>query len=51
VGNRRGRSKGAEFEGENKRGGGVYGGEVEGWRGEGLLYRIGGVRGVGGAVR
>ncbi len=53
VGSWRGRSEGAELEGENKRGGGVEGvegwrgGGVEGWRGGRLLYRIGGVGGGG----
>jgi hypothetical protein len=42
VGSRRGRSEGAELEGENKRGGGV--------EGEGLLYRTGGVGGGGGSA-
>jgi hypothetical protein len=41
VGSRRGRSEGAELEGENKWGGGV----------EGLLFRTGGDGRGGGAVR
>ncbi len=35
VGSQRGRSKGAELEGENNRGGGMEGWRVEGWRVEG----------------
>jgi hypothetical protein len=49
VGSWRGRSEGAELEGETKRGGGLEG--WRGWRGERLLYRTGGVGGGGGAVR
>jgi hypothetical protein len=45
VGSRRGRIKGAELEGENKRDGGVEG--WRGWRGEGLLYALEGLMGVG----
>jgi hypothetical protein len=44
-----GKKRGAELEGENKRGGGVD--RWRGWKGEGLLYHTGGVGGGGGAVQ